>query len=267
MFTLHHSPFSVASQKVRLALAEKQLEWSDRIVDLLAGEHCSEAFRRLNGRAEVPVLEHNGLVLTESWFICEYLDEAFPQYPLMPVAPAHRYAARQWNHWIDRELHHASGIVTWAVLARPLLLQQQPEAVNALLRAIPDESVRAWRRSVLEHGLDAPELKSCIDRHRAFFMRMEAQLADAHAWLAGPACSLADLAALPYVMRAEHVGLGGLMTFEAHPNLRSWYMRMLTRPSMQPSFVRYLDPELQELMTKLVVAAHPKLEQLMRQAG
>jgi glutathione S-transferase len=72
---------------------------------------------------------------------------------------------------------------------------------------------------------------------------------------------------LPYVMRAEHVGLGGLMSFEAHPNVRAWYMRMLTRPSMQPSFVRYLDPQLQEVMTSLVVAAQPKLEQLMRQAG
>ncbi|MGQ7940164.1 glutathione S-transferase family protein [Paraburkholderia sp. D1E] len=264
MLTLHHSPFSVASQKVRLALAEKQLDWDDRLVDLLAGQHLQEDFLRLNPRAEVPVLEHDGHVLNESWFICEYLEEAFLQHPLMPAAPVHRYAARQWNHWIERELHHASGVVTYAVLARPLLLQQPPEVVEALLKAIPDASVRAWRASVLEHGLDAPQLKESISRHHAFVRRMETQLVDAHGWLAGPACSLADLAALPYVMRADHVGLGSLMTFEESPNLRSWYLRMLSRPSMQASFVRYVDADLQSLMTQLVVAAHPKLEQLIQ---
>lgn len=267
MLTLHHSPFSVASQKVRLALAEKQLDWNDRLVDLLAGQHLHEDFLRLNARAEVPVLDHAGRLLTESWFICEYLEDAFPQHPLMPVAPEHRYAARQWNHWIERELHHASGVITYAVLARPLLLQQAPEVVDALLKAIPDASVRAWRASVLEHGLDAPQLKDSISRHRAFVRRMEIQLSDAHAWLAGPTCSLADLAALPYVMRAEHVGLGSLMTFEETPNLRSWYLRMLSRPSMQASFVRYVDADQQSLLTQLVVAAHPKLEQLVRTHG
>ena len=267
MLNLYHSPFSVASQKVRLALAEKQLDWNDHLIDLLAGEHLHEEFLRLNARAEVPVLDHAGRLFTESWFICEYLDDAFPQHPLMPVAPADRYAARQWNHWIERELHHASGIITYAVLARPLLLQQPPEVVNALLNAIPDASVRAWRASVLEHGLDAPQLRDSIDRHRAFVRRMETQLADSHAWLAGPSCSLADLAALPYVMRADHVGLNSLMTFEETPKLRSWYLRMLSRPSMQASFVRYIDADQQSLLTQLVVAAHPKLELLVRTQG
>uniref|UniRef100_E1TD72 Glutathione S-transferase domain protein n=1 Tax=Burkholderia sp. (strain CCGE1003) TaxID=640512 RepID=E1TD72_BURSG len=267
MLTLHHSPFSVASQKVRLALAEKQLEWNDRLIDLLAGEHLSADFLQLNARAEVPVLEHDGRVLTDSWFICEYLDEAFALHPLMPAAAPDRYVARQWNQWIERELHHASGVVTYAVLARPLLLERPHEVVSALLEAIPDAKVRSWRTSVLEHGLDAPELKHCVAQYRAFFRRMEAQLGDAHAWLAGPTCSLADFAALPYVMRAEHVGLGDMMTFEEVPNVRAWYLRMLARPSMQASFVRYVDANSQSLLTQLVIAAHHKLAALVQQTA
>jgi glutathione S-transferase len=66
-------------------------------------------------------------------------------------------------------------------------------------------------------------------------------------------------------MRAEHVGLGDLMTFEEYPNTRSWYLRMLTRPSMQSAFVRYFDGDTQELVMDLVVAAQPKIYELIQQ--
>jgi glutathione S-transferase len=266
MLKLHHSPFSVSSQKVRLVLAEKGLDWTDRVVDLLAGEHLGEDFRRLNIRAEVPVLEHDGHVLSESWLICEYLDEVFPHVVLMPDQATDRHAARLWNHWIDREIHAASGVLTYAILARPLLAQQSPETLDALLQQLPDPSVRAWRTSVLAHGLQAPEVKASIAAHRAFFRRMEATLSDAHAWLAGASFSMADIAALPYVMRADHLGLGTLMSFDDVPNLRSWYFRMQARPSMQASFVRYLDGETQTLLTQLVIAAQPDLNSLTQLA-
>ncbi|MDR5753960.1 MULTISPECIES: glutathione S-transferase family protein [unclassified Caballeronia] len=263
MLTLHHSPFSVASQKVCITLAEKRVDWNDRIVDLLAGEHCLETFRRLNPRAEVPVLEHAGHVFVESWPICEYIDETVPQFPLMPASAIDRHTARVWNQCVERDLHHASGMLTYAVFARPMLKEQPPETLSALLQAVPDPAVRAWRSSVLEKGLDAPEIPDCIERHRAFFQRVESHLPDSHAWLAGPAFSLADIAVLPYVMRAEHLGLGDLMTFESTPHLRSWYLRMLTRPSMQPALVRYVDATTQNLLTSLSAAAHPALSRLI----
>jgi glutathione S-transferase len=264
MLKLHHSPFSVSSQKVRIALAEKGLDWTDRVIDLLAGEHFGEDFRRLNPRAEVPVLEHDGHVLSESWLICEYLDEVFPHVVLIPDSAANRHAARLWDYWMEREIHAASGVLTYAILARPLLTQQTPETLDALLEQLPDSSVRAWRASVLERGLQAPEVKTSIESHRVFFRRMEAALRDAHGWLVGTSFSMADIAALPYVMRAEHLGLGSLMSFDDVPNLRSWYFRMLARPSMQPSFVRYLNGETQALLTQLVVAAQPELNGLIQ---
>jgi glutathione S-transferase len=264
MLTLHHSPFSVSSQKVRIALVEKDLGWNEQIVDLLSGHHLGTEFRHLNDRAEVPVLEHDGLVLSESWLISEYLDEVFPRIPLMPMTASDRHAARLWNQRLERDIHAASGVLTYAILARPLLLQQAPQTVETMLQQLPDPSVRAWRSSVLAQGLHAPELKGCIVAYHEFFRRMEAALPDAHAWLAGPSFSMADIAVLPYVMRADHLGLGDLMTFEHCPNARSWYLRMLARPSMHASFVRYLDGETQALMTQLVVAAQPDLTRLMQ---
>lgn len=248
-----------------MALAEKKLPWNDQIIDLLAGEHLDVKFKQLNPRAEVPVLEDDGNILVESALINEYLEERFPEVPLLPQSPIERYQARHWNTWIDRSLHAASGVITYAVLAQPLILQQPAETIERLLQSLPNPATRSWRRSVLDQGLKAPEVKDAIAQYRDFFNRLESCLTGAHSWLAGGAFSLADIAALPYVMRAEHLGLGDLMTFEEAPNTRSWYMRMLTRPSMQPAFVKYVDGDTQELLMKLVVAAQPEVTELILQ--
>lgn len=266
MLTLYHSPYSVSSQKVRMALAEKNLSWDNRLVDIVGGEHLGDEFRQLNPRCEVPVLMHDDLVLTDSSLINEYLDETFPQVPLVPQVPAQRYAMRHWIDWIGRSVHVASGVLTYAVLARPMISAMPPEQIEDLLQRIPDSATRAWRRSVLAQGLDAPEVRDAIQQHREFFARLEAHLPMPHSWLAGSAFSLADIGALPYVMRAEHVGLNELFPTYEYPNLRSWYMRMTTRPSMQASFVDYFDASTQQLLLDLVVAAQPQLEPLLMQS-
>jgi glutathione S-transferase len=265
MLTLHHSPFSVSSQKVRMVLAEKNLSWDNRIVDLLGGEHLGPEFRRVNPRCEVPVLAHDDLVLTDSSLINEYIEETFPQFPLVPQSPAHRYAMRHWVDWIGRDVHAACGVLTYAVLARPMVASLPADQVEDLLQRIPDPATRAWRRSVHALALEAPDVREAILHHREFFARLEAHLPTPHSWLAGPAISLADIAALPYVMRAEHIGLNDLFPVYEYPNLRSWHMRMTARPSMQASFVDYFDAPMQQLLIDLVVAAQPQLQPLLLQ--
>jgi glutathione S-transferase len=265
MLTLHHSPYSVSAQKVRMVLAEKNLSWDNRLVDLLGGEQLGSEFRRLNPRCEVPVLVHDGLVLTESSLINEYLDETFPQFPLIPQSPARRYAMRHWVDWIGRDVHLACGVLTYAVLARPMITSMPADQVKDLLERIPDPATRAWRRSLLALGLEAPEVRGAIQQHREFFARLEAHLTTPNSWLAGSTISLADITALPYVMRAEHVGLNDLFPVHECPNLRAWYMRMTARPSMQSSFVDYFDAPTQQLLLTLVVAAQPQLQPLLLQ--
>ncbi len=248
-----------------MVLAEKNLDWNDQIIDLLAGEHLDEKFRKINPRAEVPVLESESNILVDSALINEYLEECFPEVPLLPQNPIARYKARHWSSWIDKNLHIASGIITYAILARPLILKQPTETIEYLLHSLPDATTRSWRRNVLDHGLQALEVKEAITQHRKFFNRLESSLTKAHAWLSGCEFSLADITALPYIMRAEHVGLGDLISFEEYPNTRSWYMRMQTRPSMQAAFIRYFDGDTQDLLMKLVVAAQPEVNELMQQ--
>src|SRR5215471_9681766 len=68
-------------QGARLALAEKQLAWDGKYIDILKGEQFDQEFLKLNPKAMVPVLTHDGNVIAESTLICEYLEEVFPDTP------------------------------------------------------------------------------------------------------------------------------------------------------------------------------------------
>ncbi|MEM1103907.1 MAG: glutathione S-transferase family protein, partial [Pseudomonadota bacterium] len=82
MLALYHSPYSTCSQKVRLCLAEKGLDYEKRDVDLARQEHLTEAYLALNPNGVVPTLVHDDAVVIDSSVICEYLDEVFPETPL-----------------------------------------------------------------------------------------------------------------------------------------------------------------------------------------
>ena len=84
MLELYHWEPNGACARVMIALKEKGLEFESRYVDLLAFEQHSPAFLALSGTGETPVLVRDGEAFTESSYVCEHLDEAFPDPPLMP---------------------------------------------------------------------------------------------------------------------------------------------------------------------------------------
>lgn len=81
MHRLYHYPLSPFSRKVRLVLAEKKIE-----VELIEERYWdpSPEFLRLNPAGRVPILRINNYTFCESNSICEYLEEKYPDYPLMP---------------------------------------------------------------------------------------------------------------------------------------------------------------------------------------
>jgi glutathione S-transferase len=80
---LYMHPVSMTSRPVRLYLAEKKIPCEEQIVDLMVGEHLQEPFAAINPNKLVPVLEDDGLRLTESSAILKYLAEKnnLPEYP------------------------------------------------------------------------------------------------------------------------------------------------------------------------------------------
>jgi glutathione S-transferase len=77
MITLYDFGNSVACQKVRIALCEKELDWETIKVDLFRSEHDPQ-YLKFNPKGVVPTLVHDGKPIIESTLICEYLDDTFP---------------------------------------------------------------------------------------------------------------------------------------------------------------------------------------------
>lgn len=104
MPTLHDYWRSSAAYRVRIALGLLGEPWDTLPVDLLAGEHRQAAHLALNPQGLVPVLEIDGLALTQSLAIVEYLDETRGAGFLPADAPG-RARVRALAHAIAMEIH------------------------------------------------------------------------------------------------------------------------------------------------------------------
>ena len=105
--TLYSYWRSSAAYRVRIALNLKGLSFQTIPVNLVrqGGEQLNEAYRGINPQGLVPVLLHEGHVLTQSMAICEYLDERFEQYPLLSADPKERARVRSLALQIACEIH------------------------------------------------------------------------------------------------------------------------------------------------------------------
>jgi glutathione S-transferase len=242
---LYHNALSSCSQKVRLVLAEKDLDFESRTVDLLAGEQHDPEYVKLNPNHVVPTLVHDGRVLIESTLINEYLEDAFPETPLLPSHPADRHAARLWTKQIDEKVHPAAGVLTYAVGPRKMLLGQPAEAREAAIEAIPDPARRAARRSVIEHGVKAPEFTDALGHFLDLLDRMQEALAS-RPWLGGDAFGLADAAALPYVLRLDTLSMTPVI--EARRRVADWLGRVQARPSYARAVEAWLPAPVVEML-------------------
>jgi len=257
---LYHFGFSTCSQKVRLVLAEKGLDFTSHEVNLITGEQHDPAYVKLNPKHVVPTLVHDGRVLVESTLIIRYLDDAFPEPPLRASDAATRYADEAWLKRFDEVIHPAAPIVTFALGPRAALLAQPPEVREANLAAIPDPKARAIRRSVVEHGVDAPEFGGGLGVFLDALDRMEGDLA-ARAWLSGDRPGLADATALPYVLRLEHLALDPLI--EARPRVADWLGRWKARPSYATAVEAWAPPAVVEGMRTQGKNAWPDIQRIL----
>lgn len=98
---------SSAAYRVRIALNLKGLAYETIAVNLIGqgGEHLQEQYRRINPQALVPVLSDNGNVITQSMAICEYLDERYCDYPLLPVDILQRAQVRSLSLQVACDIH------------------------------------------------------------------------------------------------------------------------------------------------------------------
>ncbi len=138
--TLHGFWRSTASWRVRIALGLKGLEWRGVAHHLRLGEQRAPEYLALNPQGFVPALEVDGAVLTQSMAICEYLDEVYPEPPLLPADPVVRAKVRAFAQVIACDIHPVQNLKVLKMLKK---------------RGLDQAATDAWAAEVIESGLAA----------------------------------------------------------------------------------------------------------------
>jgi glutathione S-transferase len=240
MLYLYHGTTSVCAIKVRLTIAEKALPWEGEVLWLQRGDQYRPDYLKLNPNAVVPTLVHDGKVIIESTLIMEYLEETFPDIPLMPRDPYGRSQVRLWLKRVD-ELHVHCGTITAAMAFRRYFMRQTPDGRDAYVARILDPVVRERLQRIMDDGLAAPDATDAARRYDTFVGFMERALAQSN-YLVGNSFTLADAGAIPYINRANMLGLGGLWE-DRRPRVADWYARMRQRPSFNSAINAYWDDD------------------------
>ncbi len=227
---LYHFDRSSAARKVRIALAEKGLEWKSHILNtgVARREHLDADYLRLNPRGVVPTLIHNGKAVRESQVILEYLEDVFPEPRLRPADPYRRAQMRLWTKLTDEGMHVQSRTLAVCIYMRQLNAAAGAAAVEAYYKAMPDAGRRQNDLANIEHGLDSPLLGEAVAYFKTIFHDIDSALAD-DPWLAGESFSLADISIGVYVTRLTGLGMAPL--WEDLADLNDWYERFRSRPS------------------------------------
>jgi len=173
---LHTYFRSSAAYRVRIALNLKGLAYAPRFVHLAKGEQRQPGYRALNPQGRVPTLVADGLALAQSMAIVEYLDEAYPEPPLLPVDRLDRARARMLAQIVACDIHPLNNLRVLDYLKD---------------HCGQDEATRmAWMRHWIGSGFEAFEAHLAALRGRGRYC-------------VGDAPSVADVFLVPQVYNAR----------------------------------------------------------------
>ncbi len=200
MARLFHVPLSPYCRKIRLSLAEKKIE-----VELVEERYWEQDpdFLRRNPAGKVPVLRLDGIMMSESAAICEYIEETRPEPSLLPSDPAQKLEVRRLVSWFDDKFHHE---VTSKLLY---------ERVNKKMQkaGYPDsKNVKAGARAI------------------KFHLGYMTWLLDQRRWLAGDVMTLADFAAAAHLSSLDYISD---VDWNSCPEVKDWYAKIKSRPAFR----------------------------------
>ena len=242
MITLYGAWQSTCSARVRLILHEKDIAYEEIDLDLMKGDQFDPEYVKLNPKAVVPTLIHDGKVLNESTLIMEYLDETFPEPAMKPDDPYKRLRMRGFAKWLDEEGHGHTNLVAFAAFQRMEIVEKNtPEELEARLAKLPDRAKAARQKDVLEHGLEAESFKIAVRGLDHMLEMIDDGLVEfGGPWIVGDVYSLAEAAVSSYVRRLELIGFEGMIA--ARPRVAEWYERVKARPNF-PATVSLQTPD------------------------
>ena len=241
-----HDGMSSCSQRVRTVLAAKDKDWEDHRVELMHAANFAPEFLAINPKGLVPVLVHDGTLVTESVDIIDYLDTAFPSPSLRPNESEELAQMREWLALADAAQFDLK------VLSHEFLLRA--------VRKVSDEDLERIRNDVVNDDLvdflgvytdgdylPAELVSESVNRTDERFCRLDNALEGRH-WLAGATLSLGDIAWMPNAHRFELMD----WPLEKYPNFHRWHTMVKELPSYRAGIVKWEPPSAREMFSNYV---------------
>ncbi|MEM6625237.1 MAG: glutathione S-transferase family protein [Pseudomonadota bacterium] len=274
-FEVYHNPESLCSQKVRVAFAEKQLDYTSHVIELsdltMKGENLKPAYRKINPNGIVPTLVHNGSPVYDSYEIIQYVDELLPQAgtKLWPDDPQKREELESWIFQSslrnDQEIGATMG-TSVAGLSAPLLsfmLKRQP--ILHVIKTYVGHPIRQRGFGFIMAriaGFPPSLLAKSRDGMAEGLIRVDRQLASHDGdWLLGE-FSQVDISLMAAFHRLDDLHLVDVLDHPSIPNVGPYWRRLSARPSYASAIVDWHNPEIREAIGILFSEGNPMLQDL-----
>ena len=171
----------------------------------------------------MPTLVHDDKVIIELTVIMHYIDDLFPDPPLMPRDPYARSKVHMTTKLMDEYVHNCCTVLTFATVNRQGLLKKSVEELEAELAKSPSKARAEVKRQVYHQRLDAPVVVDALRHHQRLINRIDAAMREGP-YIAGDRLLLADIAATPYIWRLTKLRLSRL--WDDSPGVARWYERI-----------------------------------------
>jgi glutathione S-transferase len=235
MLKLYHAEPAANSLKTLIALKEKGLPFESVYVDLHKFEQHEPWFVALNPEGQVPVLDHDGQLITHTTVIGEYLEDAFPEAPaLRPPDALGKARMRYWNKFCDEHVVNFVSIHGWHRMVGAIARSVEAGEFERLLARIPlPEQREKWRTA--RSGFSEADLANATRKITIAVNKVEQQLLKTQ-WLAGDTYTLADI---------NFFAIGGMALDRLFPEMKvgtrapqltRWVARMFERPAVKAAF-------------------------------
>jgi glutathione S-transferase len=236
MLELYTSEPNTFFLKPLIALHEKRATFTSRWLDTDALAHFAtgksdEVEANLHLEREGPLLDHDGTLISGSYFMLEYIAETLPGVALMPAAPYDCYRARASGQFLGAHLGSLVPILGCVKYTAPRLSALDRATLESTLaRVEPLERRNAWL--ALLNGTYTPQiLTTAHERLQLPVARIEKTLADGE-WLAGPAYSIADIDAFAMLRPLPDLA-PALVNPRDTPRIADFLARIEARPAVQ----------------------------------
>lgn len=226
---LYHAEPIANSLKCLIPLKEKGLEFESVYIDLHKFEQHQPWFLAINPEGQVPVLDHDGNIITHTTVINEYLEDAFPAAPpLRPADPLGKARMRYWNKFVDEHVMNYVSMHGWHRMVGVIARGIDAGDFEKLVSRIPlHEQREKWRTA--RSGFSEADLANATRKIEVAVAKVEEQLSKGP-WLVGEMFTLADINFFCHCGAMVERMFPEMRIPEIAPRLADWALRVRARP-------------------------------------